>query len=155
MLFRSTEGWLNYAEQGTAKWTIQRYNNNGYAEYTSFQTSAAVSVGWLISPAIALEENHGKRLRFVSSQSFVSSPLNSLEVFVSTDFDGTNVAAATWTQVDATIPGPDAEYFEFLDSGLIDLANFSGNVYVGFKVTGSGTNNELDGSYQIDNVTIY
>lgn len=150
-----TEGWTNYAEQGTAKWKIQRFNDNGYAEYSSFQTSAAVSIGWLVSPAIVLEENHSKRLRFAVSQSFVSSPLNKMQVYVSSDFDGTNVMDATWVEVTANIPGPDAEYFEFQDSGNIDLSAFSGNVYVAFKVTGSGSNADLDGSYQVDNVTIY
>lgn len=149
------DGWINYAEQGTAKWKIQEYSGNGYAEYTSYQSGDATNVGWLISPSIAVEENNDKTLRFEVSQSYVSSTANKLEVLVSTNFDGTNVAAATWTAVDANIPGTDATYFEFMDSGEISLSGFSGNVYVAFKVTGSGTNTSLDGSYQIDSFRIY
>jgi hypothetical protein len=149
------DGWKNYAEAGSAVWKIQQYSNNGYAEFTSYQSGDATNVGWLISPAIALEADNDKTLRFEVSQSFVSSTANKLEVLVSTNFDGTDVAGATWTVVNADIPGTDAVYFEFQDSGEIDLSGFSGNAYVAFKVTGSGTNTSLDGSYQIDSFRIY
>ncbi|HEX9980638.1 MAG TPA: choice-of-anchor J domain-containing protein [Flavobacterium sp.] len=148
-------GWMNFAQEGTAKWKIQQFSGNGYAEFSSFLSAEAVNVGWLITPAFTLEEGNSKKLRFQASQSFVSSPANTLQILVSTNFDGTNVAAATWTPVDANLPGTDAEYFEFFDSGEISLAGFSGNTYVAFKVTGSGTNTSLDGSYQIDNVKVY
>ena len=149
------EGWLNYAQEGTALWEIQQFSGNGYAEFSSFQSPDATNIGWLISPAFTLEENNSRNLRFQASQSFVSSPANSLQVLVSTNFDGTNVEDATWTPVEANLPGTDAEYFEFLDSGAISLAGFSGTAYVAFKVTGSGTNTSLDGSYQVDNVRVY
>jgi hypothetical protein len=149
------DGWKNYAEAGTAVWKNQQFSNNGYAEFSSFQSGEATNIAWLISPAIALEEDNDKTLRFQVSQSFVSSTANKLEVLVSTNFDGTNVTGATWTALNANIPGTDAEYFLFQDSGEIDLAGFSGNAYVAFKVTGSGTNTSLDGSYQIDSFRIY
>jgi len=148
-------GWTNYAEQGTSLWKIQQFSGNGYAEFSSFQSGEATNVGWLISPAFTLEENNSRLLRFYVSQSFVSSTSNSLQVYISTNYDGTNVADATWTEVQANIPGTDAEYFLFQDSGEISLAGFSGDAHVAFKVTGSGTNTALDGSYQIDNVRVY
>lgn len=150
-----TEGWLNYAQEGTAVWKIQQYSGNGYAEFSSFQSGNSSNIAWLVSPAITLEENNSNILRFQVSQSYVTSATNKLEVFVSEDFDGTDVAGATWTAVNANIPGTDATYFEFQDSGEISLSGFSGNVYIGYKVTGSGTNTALDGSYQIDNVRVY
>lgn len=150
-----TAGWLNYAETGSALWKIQRYSGNGYAEFTSYQSGDATNVGWLVSPEFTLEEANDKTLVFEVSQSYVTSTANKLEVFISTDFDGTNVTGATWTPLSANIPGTSATYFEFQDSGEIDLSAYSGNVHLGFKVTGSGTNTALDGSYQIDNVNIY
>jgi len=150
-----TPGWINFAETGTALWKIQVYNSNGYAEFSSFQSGNATNVAWLISPAIELAENNNKKLYFQSSQSYVSNVNNKLEVFISTNFDGTNVTAATWTPLEATLPGITAEYFEFMDSGIIPLSAFSGNARIAFKVTGSGTNQQLDGSYQIDNVNVY
>ena len=147
--------WTNFAEVGSSKWKFQVYSRNGYAEFTSYQSGDAVNVGWLISPMVTLAENHTRKLRFQVAQSFVSSPANTLEVFISTDYDGTNVTAATWTPLEAAIPGPDAEYFKFYDSGIISLTPFIGNAYIEFKVTGSGTNQDIDGTYQIDNASVY
>jgi hypothetical protein len=149
--------WINYAEAGDALWTIQRFSSNGYAEFSSFQSGDLVNIGWLVSPAFELAENNTKKLRFQASQSFVSSSANKLEVLISTDFDGNpdNITSATWTPLQANLPGTDAEYFLFFDSGIIDLSAFSGTAHIAFKVTGSGTNTALDGSYQIDNPSVY
>ena len=46
-------------------------------------------------------------------------------------------------------------YFEFIKSGEIDLSAYKGNINIAFKVKGSGTNNALDGSYQVDAIRIY
>jgi len=150
-----TEGWTNYAVTGTAKWKIQRYSDNGYAEFNPYQSGNAVNVGLLISPAVTLEAGNSNKLLFQSAQSYVTSAANKLEVLISTDFDGTNVAAATWTPLQATLPAIGSVNFAFVKSGLIDLSAYSGTVHIGFKVTGSGTDAALDGAYQIDNVIIY
>jgi len=149
------ENWVNFAEAGTAKWKFQVFSNNGYAEFSAFQTNENLNIGWLISPAFTLVENNSRKLRFNVSQSFVSSPANKLEVLISTDFDGTNVTAATWTPLEAAIPGTDAPFFEFFDSGIIPLAAFTGNAYIAFRFTGSGNDSNLDGSYQVDNASVY
>ncbi len=152
----ATEGWTNFAEAGTALWRIQVYSNNGYAEFSSFSTGEPVNIGWLISPSISLPAENAKKLAFQVSQSFVSSEDNKLEVLISRNFNGTDIAAATWLPLEADLPGTDAEYFEFMSSGEIDLSEHKGsNIHIAFKVTGSGTNTNLDGSYQIDKVRIF
>ena len=147
--------WINYSESGSAKWRSQVYSGNGYAEFNPYASGDATNVGWLISPAFSLEGTENK-LSFKVSQSYVSSAANSLEVLVSEDFDGTNVLGATWTTLNAELPGTDAEYFLFQRS-QVDLSEFAGatRLYLAFKVKGSGTNTALDGAYQIDNVTVY
>jgi hypothetical protein len=149
------EGWQNINEIGSSKWEIQRFDGNNYAEFSSYQSGDAVNVGWLITPKFSLVENNDMVLEFLASQSFVSSAANKLEVLISTDYDGTNVTTATWMPLEANLPGTNATYFEFMDSGEINLSAFNGeNVHIAFKVTGSGTNTALDGSYQIDNVVV-
>ena len=147
-------GWVNFAETGTAVWKLQYFGQNNYAEFSSFQSGEAVNVAWLITPSINMDQYETEKLLFQVSQSFVSSSANSLEVLISTDFDGTNVTTATWQPLSASIPGTSASYFEFQSSGEVDLSAFEGNVNIAFKVKGSGTNNQLDGSYQIDNVRV-
>lgn len=148
-------GWKNYAQAGDELWRNQYYGDNNYAEFTGFQSGDASNIGWLISPAINMDLHEGEKFDFDVSQSYVSNPANSLQVLISTDYDGTNVEAATWQPLPVTIPGTDAEYFEFQDSGVVDMSAYTGTVYIAFKVTGSGTNTQLDGGYQIDNVRVY
>lgn len=151
------ENWTNFAEAGSALWKTQVYSGNSYAEFNPFQSGDASNIGWLVSEKIVLPENNNMTLRFQVSQSYVTSSANKLEVLVSTNFDPATMdpTDATWTAVNANIPGTDAEYFLFQDSGEIALAPFSGDVYVAFKATGSGTNTSLDGSYQIDSFRVY
>ncbi|WP_298156101.1 hypothetical protein [Flavobacterium sp.] len=147
--------WENIATAGTAKWKQQIYQGNGYAEFTSYQSGEPSNIGWLVSPAVSMDAAEGEILRFQVSQSYVSNTVsNKLEVLISSDYDGTNFAAATWTPLQANLPTVDANYFVFQDSGEIDLSGYTGNIHVAFKVTG-GTANAIDGSYQIDNVRIY
>lgn len=148
------DGWLNYAETGTTRWKFQYYSGNNYAEFTPFGTTDAVSVGWLISPSITLGAHPGEKLVFLSAQSYVTNPANSLEILISTDFDGTNVTAANWTPLSANLPTTASTYFEFMKSGDIDLSSYSGKVNIAFRVKGSGSNTALDGGYQIDSVRI-
>ena len=148
------DGWLNYAQEGTALWKFQEYQQNYYAEFSSFQSGEASNTAWLITPAIELSATQSQKMLFQVSQSYVSNASNSLEVLISTDFDGTNVEDAVWQTLEAQIPGVNATYFEFQSSGDVDLTDFDGPVHIAFKVKGSGTNTQLDGSYQIDKVRI-
>jgi hypothetical protein len=149
------ENWGNIAEVGTVKWKTQIFSGNPYAEFSSFRTLDDVSIGWLISPAINMDAAVGEILQFQASQSFVTSSGNSLEVLIATDYNGTNLSTANWQPIDANLPTTSSAYFEFLKSGEIDLSSYSGNINIAFKVKGSGTNNSLDGSYQIDSIRIY
>jgi len=149
----TTQNWQNLSVAGDAYWKIQRFSNNGYAEFSGFGSGDASNIGWLISPPIMLDQNNGKKLKFQSAQSYVDNAANTLEVLISTNYNGTNIATANWTNLNAILPGLDADFFAFIDSGEINLSQYSGTVYIAFKVTGSGT--ALDGSYQIDNVIVY
>lgn len=147
------EGWKNYAQTGSVLWKTQIYSGNGYAEFTSFQSNEPSNIGWLISPSINLDAQEGEKFVFQSSQSYVDNVANTLEVLISQDYDGTNVEAATWQNLTATLPTTTSVFFAFINSGVIDLSQFTGDVHLAFKVKGNGTT--LDGSYQIDNVRVY
>ena len=149
------EGWNNIAEVGTAKWKTQIYSGNPYAEFSSFQSGDVVNIGWLVSPVINMDTFEGEILQFQASQSFVSSSANSLEVLIATNYTGNNLTTANWEPVNANLPTISSPYFEFIKSGEIDLSAYKGNINIAFKVKGSGTNNALDGSYQVDAIRIY
>jgi len=149
-------GWVNFAEVGGELWTEQVFNNIGTAEFSSFSTNDDLNIGWLISPSIDMEAQENEFLNFKTAQHHldVDSPDNSIAVFVSTDFDGVNVLAATWEELSATFPTESSSWYNLIDSGLIDISSYSGTLYVAFRVNGSGNDGSLDGAFQIDDFSI-
>jgi len=147
-------GWTNFAEVGGELWTEQIFSGNGYAEFSGFRTNDAVNIGWLISPAVDMSASTNVFLSFQSAQHHLDSADNTLEVFVSTDFDGANVTAATWQPISANLPTMSDAWYAFKESGLIDLSSYSGTLYVGYKFSGSGTDTTLDGAYMVDEFKI-
>lgn len=153
-------GWTNYAETGTWLWREKTYTTsgvtNGYTEFSGYGSPSAVNKAWLISPALNMDLYAKEKLTFSVAQHHldVDAAGNSLQVLISTDYDGTNVLAATWTPLEANIPKKAESWYKFLIS-TIDLSSYTGNVYVAFKYTGSGTDTTLDGAYQIDNFFVY
>lgn len=148
-----TPGWTNLAEVGAVQWKTQIYQGNAYAEFTSYQSQDVTNIGWLISPEIDMDRHENEKLLFRAAQSFVSSAANSLQVLVSNDFDGSDVANATWVPLNPILPNTTSPYFEFIKSGEVDLSSFTGKVRLAFKVKG-GKDNAIDGTYQVDNIRI-
>jgi hypothetical protein len=146
------EGWTNFAETGTKLWIERDYNNDGYIQFSSFGSSQSSNIGWAITPEITISEDANAVLSFSSASNFVDNPANKLEVFISTDYDGTTVgiATATWTPLAFTAPTTNDV---FVSSGNIDLSSYeSDNVRIAFKYTGSKAG--VTTTLQLDNVKI-
>ena len=147
--------WTTIAQQGTKNWTNSAYGGNGYGEFTSYQSNQALNVAWLIAPTQVFTEGQNVTLAFQTAEAYLKSLDNSIELMVSTDYDGTNFNASSWVAVPANFPTPDSEKYAFINSGNIDLSRFKGNVTFAFKVKGSGTNSSLGATYQIDNIRLF
>ena len=146
-------GWVNYAEVGGELWTEQFYSGNGYVEFSGFRTGDDVNIGWLVTPAFDLTGVNSAYINFKLAQHHLDDEENNtLEVFVSTDFDGSDVLAANWDKINVTVPGEDVSWYAFQDVGLVDVSSYSGNLYVAFKYIGSGNDTSLDGGYFVDDV---
>lgn len=145
-------GWTNFNETGNYKWREKTFEGNGYTEFSSFGSGNPSNIGWLVTPGFDMDAQENEFLNFKSAQHHLESPENTLEILVSTDYDGTNVLAATWTPVSAPLASQSNDWYEFVDSGLIDLSSYSGTLYVAFKVTGNSTT--LAGAYQIDDLVL-
>lgn len=151
-------GWINYAESGSEFWTEQVYSGNGYAEFTAYNTGDSSNIGWLISPGIDMDAQDDEMLSFQTAYAYPDNGHYPLEVFVSTDFNGTEsgILSATWETIDAVIAHPDINnsWFQFIDSGSIDLSGFSGTLYIAFKYTGSDTSNQ-NTTMHVENVAVF
>lgn len=152
-----TPGWTNYAQIGTRKFTEQIFSDDGYAEFTSFGSGQALNVAWLISPAFNMDEQEGETLVFTSAHAFLTSADNTLELMVSTDYDGNiaNFNQASWVNIPVKTPTPLNDFYEYVSSGEVDLSGFQGTLHFAFKAKGSGSNTNLDATFQIDNIRLF
>ncbi|RYJ40010.1 putative lipoprotein [Flavobacterium anhuiense] len=150
-------GWSNIVEKATKLWKSMVYSGNGYAEFNTTSTTAAENIAWLVSPKINLTGYKNAVLSFRSAQHDlkVDSPLNTLEVYVSTNFDGASVTKAKWTKLEAKVPTLSTPAREFISSGGIDLSAYSGNINIAFKYIGSGKDKTLNGAFMVDDIKIF
>ena len=150
-------GWSNIVEKASKLWRSMVSAGNGYAEFNTTSTTAAENIAWLVSPKINLTDYKNTMLSFRSAQHDlkVDSPLNMLEVYISTNFDGSNVTKATWIKLNAKVPSLATPTREFISSGGIDLSAYSGNINIAFKYIGSGKDKTLNGAFMVDDIKMF
>lgn len=150
----NSPGWTTYAQTGAKLWLEKNYKNDGYATFSTFGgASEPVSVTWLISPSINMDTQEGEKLFFQSCQDgYIRSQANSLELYVSTDYDGITFGNANWQIVNFQAPTQDTTKYLYVDSGIIDLSSYTGTLHFAFKVKGTSA---LTGGYQVDNVRVF
>ncbi|MFA9187082.1 DUF5689 domain-containing protein [Flavobacterium sp. FBOR7N2.3] len=153
----SLPGWSNIIQAGAIVWKGGITSTNGYAEFAITGTKVVSNIVWLISPKIDMDTHTNETLSFRTAQHHldVDSPLNTLEVYISDNFDGVNISAAKWTRISAKIPTQATPWYQFIGSGSIDLSAYTGKINIAFKYIGSGRNLALDGAFQVDDVQIY
>ena len=147
-------GWTNYNEEGGYKWREKTFSGNGYTEFSTYNSGDASNIAWLVTPGFDMDAQSNEFLNFKTAQHHLDSPDNTIEVFISTNYNGTDVLGATWEPISATLASQANDWYDFVDSGLIDVSSYTGTMHVAFKVVGSGTNTTLDGAYQIDDFTM-
>jgi hypothetical protein len=149
----TTTGWTCYAQTGTKLWSQDSYKNDGYAQFSSYQSGQPVNVAWLISPAINMDTQVDEKLYFQSCQDgFVRNIDNSLELYVSTDYDGVTFNNASWQKIPFNFPTQNTTRYIYVDSGIIDLSSYTGTLHFAYKVKGTSS---LTGGYQVDNVRVF
>ena len=140
-------GLVNKPEIGNILWTEQTFDGNGYAELVNETDTEVVS--WLVTPPIDLGTQK-RTLHFQSAQHHMPQEGSKFEVFIATDFKGV-INTANWIPLPAKAPTIYTEWYKFISSGEISLANYSGTIHIAFRAThgakGSG--------YYIDNIKLY
>ena len=152
-------GWTNFSQAGTVKWT---HGNGGtvpnkpYAQVTAFGSSQTSVISWLITPAVNLSGKINPRLVFTNADGYDNGA--TLEILISTDYNGTNPTTATWKPLSANISkGHTTGYGPFISSGEINLNLYANQtVYIAFKYTGADVAGSGDKTttYEIDDVVV-
>lgn len=141
-------GWVNKSVTGTRSWLTKSFSGNFFAEATAFQSTDAENEMWLITPGIKAED--AKTLSFESAQAFYKH--DGLTVYISNDFDGTNIDKATWKKLTYKMPTSSDANYDWVQSGNIDVSGYSGTIYIGFQHKGDKTTNTT--TFRLDNVKI-
>jgi hypothetical protein len=150
------EGWVNVNLTGSRVWAVKQYNNNKFAEFTSFYSSATeTDEVWLITPEIELA-TAANTFNFVTQARYHNH--DNLSVWVSQNYDGTveGISTATWQPISAYIAqSGDSNNNKFMSSGFIDFSEFNeSTIRIAFKYVGSKQANKST-TYQLDNITLF
>ena len=145
--------WTNFNEAGQVKWDARTYSDNPFANMSAYESGDSENIAWLVTPSFALSNT--SILTFESSTGFYVH--DAVEVLISTDYDGSDVTAATWQTVNchlASTPPAGENYSDWESSGEIDLTSFgtSGTAHIAFKYSGNPDNETT--SFRIDNVIV-
>lgn len=152
----SVGNWQTIATVGGELWEARSFSGNTYAQVQGFGSDFPEIESWLISPTIDFDQ--AESMSFESKIGYWTH--DGLEVFISTDFNGCDVAGATWTELTSavianSVNSPDgiggyADFFIF--SGNVDLSGYSGEGVIGFRYTGNNSTETT--TYQVDNIII-
>ncbi|OHX63920.1 hypothetical protein NH26_20125 [Flammeovirga pacifica] len=143
------EGWNNIIEEGSSKWFVNEFSNNGYANLSVFRSGERRKV-WLITPILDVENAANKTLSFDTREEFSTGA--SFKVMVSSNYDGSKAPSEfTWTELTGLTISNDGQngYGTWTSTGDIDMSSY-GNVVVAFVF--DGEENIKDGGYSIDNI---
>lgn len=134
--------WVNLAVVGSRTWRGRIFQSDKYLRATAFGSNQT-NQAWFITPPVPLS-GAALTLSFRSAIAFWDNAAwpHPLTVKVSTNFDGCDTGAATWTTVTGyTVPTQTSANYTFVNSGNIDLSAFipsgaTGNVHVAFIYNG-------------------
>jgi hypothetical protein len=145
------DGWNDIIVAGDRTWIGKQYDDNTYAQATGYNSGLDDMETWMITPLV--DNTAGdKTLTFKASQAYWAHDNNEpLDVYISTDFDGTNFESATWSKLDPILPTSSNDNYEWVESGNVSLSTYIGNIAIAFRYKGS---NNQSTSIAIDDVVI-
>jgi len=147
----SIQGWRNYIVSGDRKWQGKEFNEDKYAQASGYNSGLDAMETWLITPPVK-NESGDKILNFKSSIAYWTHGSEvPFRVMASTEYDGTNFATATWTELNPALPTATSSNYTWVDSDDVSLADYTGEVAIAFVYNGSNT---LTTSWCVDNITI-
>ncbi|MDE6006092.1 MAG: DUF5017 domain-containing protein [Muribaculaceae bacterium] len=163
--FDATTDFAPYEKQGWKRvmilggldgWYIKSFDkeNNNYVSCSAYLGSETGGPyeNWLITPAIDLNKLTDKTLQFLSQAAYATDSECSLEVFVMTT---DNPATSQNVKIDPilAIP-PQSGYSTWVDSGIIDLSQFNGTIYIGWRYYSEKGGKNNSATYCIDDINV-
>ena len=145
-------GWQNIATAGGRIWLAKLFSGNRYAQATGYNSNLSSMVTWLITRPVNISTQ--KVLSFQTAKAYWAHTGSNLpmEVLISTDYNGNNIATATWTPLTAVMAQKTDPDHTFINSGNVSLPVSAGkSAVIAFRYTGSQTEST---TYRIDNIAV-
>lgn len=145
----NTGGFTDQVIVGTSDWFAASFSGNNFAKMSNYSGgSNAVSETWYITPGLDLTGATSPIFSFASAANFTGDVI---EVFTSTDYDGTSDpnTQGTWNTMSPALST--GNNYDWVNSGELAVTNTSTTTYFAFKYTGGAT----DGmTWEIDSVFV-
>ena len=123
--------WFNVVVSGDKKWYGTDFQGNGYAAMTGYRGTNPPFDAWLVSPALAISKAQHKNLSFRTQVNGYGNKTTIFEVYVMSSNDPTT---ATLVKLNPTIAtAPASGYSDWAQSGELDLSQFDGTYFIGFR----------------------
>lgn len=145
-------GWQNLAAAGGRIWLAKLFSDNRYAQATAYNSNLSSMVTWLITRPVNISAQ--KVLTFQTAKAYWTHTGTNfpMEVLVSTDYTGNNLASATWTPLTAVMAQKSDPDHTFINSGTVSMPVSAGkSAVIAFRYTGSNTEST---TYRIDNIAV-
>jgi len=146
--------WSSFSTVGSRNWLVKDLTGNKIAEASILGTGDSSNEMWMVTPQI---QSAGSDILSFDS-ALQNWNHNGLSVWVSTNFNGSNIGTANWVQLTANIATNGTGNNVFVGSGSVALASvlgagYTGTYYIGFKYNASGPGGQTT-TYKVDNVSI-
>ncbi len=146
----NVDGWQNISMKGadTNTWIARDFGGNSFIEARGFNNDNDEIEAWFISPELDFDTL--SNISFETAIAFWTH--EGLSVLLATDYDGSNIAGATWTELDGTtLADASNEDYIWVPSS-VSLAAYAGKGHIAFRHTGDNSTNT--GTSRIDNIVI-
>jgi len=134
------------------EWYKSGYGDDDYAKISGYDSGSRFdNDDYLISEEIDLTGETDIYLNFRQAANYVDGQWDFLKVYISTDFDGVNVATASWDEI--TIANwPAGNGWTFVEAGQTDISSYAGEtIHIAFRYRSSTT---IAATWEIDWVTL-
>lgn len=128
------EGWTLKSVKGDRNWQGNSFDDNGYAQATAHNGTAAEYEYWMISPAFNVKEATQKTVSFKASQQYWQNT-TTFEVYA---MKSTDVAGEKRQITTANLPVESSPSATFIPSGDVDLSTDGDEIYIGFRYVALG-----------------
>lgn len=127
-------------------WLASSYQGKPFAKMNGYGDASGAADDWLISPAFTFDGT--QVLTFENAKNF-SGP--DLQLYVSTDYNGSNVTTASWTELSFT---KSTGSYTFVNSGDVNLSAYTGTAHIAFRYTSTGSASGQASAWEVANVRV-